>query len=236
MSENKTELQLAPNESVFSVQTFEHAQRIAKMLASSSLIPQNYQGRIDNVMIAMEMSSRMNISPLMVMQNLYIVKGTPGWSGKFVIAMINGSRRFDSDLDFEFTGEIEDYGCVAYTTKKGKRISSTKVDWKMVKAEGWFDKPGSKWKTMPDQMFMYRSASFFGNAFCPDLLMGMQTAEEIIDITPPENVKIDKEKERVRLMIEDSKTLQDLEAIAPHVGEDQLDLFTVKKDQLTAKK
>lgn len=230
------QLEQIQNQSVFSVQTFEHAQRIAKMLASSSLIPQNYQGRIDNVMIAMEMSSRMNISPLMVMQNLYIVKGTPGWSGKFVIAMINGSRRFESDLEFEFTGEKDEYGCVAHTTKKGKRIASTKVDWKMVKAEGWFDKPGSKWKTMPDQMFMYRSASFFGNAFCPDLLMGMQTAEEIIDITPPENVKVDKEKERVRLMIDDAKTLQDLDAIAPHVGEDQLDLFTVKKDQLTAKK
>ena len=51
-----------------------------------------------------------------------------------------------------------------------------------------------------------------------------------------EPIPIDKEKERVRLMIQDAKTVQDLEAIAPHVGEDQLDLFTVKKDQLTAKK
>jgi hypothetical protein len=182
MSETKTELTTQQSESAFSLQNFEHAQRVAKMIATSSLVPQAYQGKIENVMIAMEMANRMSISPMMVMQNLYIVKGNPGWSGKFVIAMINGSKRFDTDLEFQFSGEGDSYGCIAFTTKKGKRIESTKVDWKMVKGEGWLDKPGSKWKTMPDQMFRYRSAAFFGNANTPDLLMGMQTVEEILDV------------------------------------------------------
>lgn len=169
-------------ESAFSLQNFEHAQRVAKMISTSSLVPQAYQGKVENVMIAMEMANRMSISPLMVMQNLHIVKGNPGWSGTFVIAMINGSKRFDNDLEFEFSGEGDEYGCTAFTSKKGKRIDGTKINWKMVKGEGWLNKDGSKWKTMPDQMFRYRSAAFFGRAYTPDLLMGMQTAEEIIDV------------------------------------------------------
>ena len=52
----------------------------------------------------------------------------------------------------------------------------------MVKAEGWYDKSGSKWKTMPDQMFRYRAAAFFARAFCPDVLMGLQTVEETRDV------------------------------------------------------
>lgn len=224
-------------ESAFSLQNFEHAQRVAKMIAMSSLVPEAYKGKIENVMIAMEMANRMNISPLMVMQNLYIVKGNPGWSGSFVIAMINGSKRFEDNLEFEFSGIGDEYGCKAFTTRKGKRIESTRVDWKMVKGEGWLDKPGSKWKTMPEQMFRYRSAALFGRTHCPDLLMGMKTTEEIIDISNDghqERPNVDKEAERVVLMINEAKTLNDLKAIEPHVREEQLDLYTVKLDELKA--
>lgn len=187
---SETELmQHTPEQSTFSLQSFEHAQRVAKMLASSDLIPKAYQGRVDNVMIAMEMANRMQISPLMVMQNLYVVKGMPGWSGKFVIASINGSKRFTKDLDFDISGTGDEYGYTAFTfDKDGVMKQGTKVDWKMVKGEGWLNKDGSKWKTMPEQMFKYRAAAFFGNAYCPDLLMGMQTAEEIQDAVTVEPV------------------------------------------------
>lgn len=44
----------------------------------------------------------------------------------------------------------------------------------------------------------------------------------------------DKEAERVVLMIHDAKTLEELEAIGPHVKEEQLDLYTVRQDELKA--
>lgn len=181
----ENQLEQIPTQSAFGVQTFEHAQRVAKMLAASSLIPEAYRGKVENVMIAMEMGNRMNISPLMVMQNLYIVKGNPGWSGPFVIAIVNASKRFLKDLAFEQSGKegTDDYGYTAFTfDKDGNKVKGTKIDWKMVKGEGWLDKTGSKWKTMSEQMFKYRAASFFGREHTPDLLMGMQTADEIIDV------------------------------------------------------
>lgn len=223
-------------EGVFSLQSFEHAQRVAKMISVSSLVPAQYQGKIENVMIAMEMANRMNISPLMVMQNLHIVKGNPGWSGAFVIAMINGSKRFDEDLEFEFSGTEDDYGCTAFTHKKGKRIDGTKVTWRMVKGEGWLNKDGSKWKTMPEQMFRYRSAAFFGRANTPDLLMGMQTAEEIIDVEADViKPKVDKEAERIALLINDADSVQELQELSKHVPNEQLDIFTLKMDELKEK-
>jgi len=51
----------------------------------------------------------------------------------------------------------------------------------MAVAEGWFGKAGSKWQTMPEVMLRYRAASFFGKLYAPELLMGIQTAEEIHD-------------------------------------------------------
>lgn len=46
---------------------------------------------------------------------------------------------------------------------------------------------------------------------------------------------VDKEQERMALMIGDAKTLEDLQAIEEHLDPDLLDLFNNKKDELTNK-
>jgi len=56
------------------------------------------------------------------------------------------------------------------------------VTWKMVNAEGWASKNGSKWKTMADQMFIYRAAAFWQRAYAPELGMGLITTEELGDV------------------------------------------------------
>ena len=52
---------------------------IGKMFASSALVPQTYQNRPMDCTIAVDMANRMGVSPMMVMQNLYVVKGKPQW-------------------------------------------------------------------------------------------------------------------------------------------------------------
>ena len=101
------ELTIAPQNTgesgqVFAPAQFEHAQRIAKLLSSSDLVPNQYKGNIANTMVALEMAFRMNASPLMVMQNLHIIHGRPSWASSFIIASINscgkfGTLRFQSD-------------------------------------------------------------------------------------------------------------------------------------------
>ena len=52
----------------------------------------------------------------------------------------------------------------------------------MANDEGWTSKNGSKWKTMPDVMIQYRAASFFGRMNCPDMIMGICSQEEVLDM------------------------------------------------------
>jgi recombination protein RecT len=61
---------------------------------------------------------------------------------------------------------------------------------------------------------------------------------ETTDVTYLDNDEtvLDKEKERIALMIGDAKTVEDLESISSHVDADQLDLYTVKLDELKARK
>ena len=54
----------------------------------------------------------------------------------------------------------------------------------MAKREGWATKSGSKWQTMPELMIRYRAAAFWGRLYASDLLLGMQSQEEVLDVEP----------------------------------------------------
>ena len=159
--------------------------RTARMLSTSALVPDAYRQSPENCLVAIDIANRMGVSPLMVMQNLYVVKGKPSWSGSFCAAAVNGSGRF-SPLEFIFVGEKDkpSWGCYASAKRlsNGVRCFSDTITMEMAAAEGWLNKPGSKWKTMPMQMMMYRAAAFFARAHCSDILLGLPTYEEVQDV------------------------------------------------------
>jgi hypothetical protein len=166
---------------------FDQAVKQAKILAQSDLVPTDtYKNKPANCLIALDMAYRMNMSPLNVMQNLFIVKGKPGWSGQYCIAAVNACPRFQTKLEFvqlvEPDGKTKGYYAQATEAGTGKVCVGPPVTWQMVKDEGWYDKNGSKWKTMPDLMFRYRAAAFFARTYCPEVLNGLQTVDELRDV------------------------------------------------------
>lgn len=164
--------------------SFDLIQRVAKCFSMSSLVPKDYQNNLPNCVIALNMASRMGADPMMCMQNLVIVHGRPGWSAQFLIATFNKCGRF-SAIRYEFTGQegTDTWGCRAKATElaTGEVLTGTTVTIAMAKKEGWYQKNGSKWQTMPEQMLMYRAASWFVRAYAPEIAMGLQTAEEMRD-------------------------------------------------------
>jgi len=115
------------------------------------------------------------------MQNIYVVHGTPGFSAKYAIAMANRSGIFKGPICFEERGsgaslEVEAFAIVRET---GQRISFT-ASMAMAKAEKWDSNP--KYRSMPGVMLRYRAASLMIRTSCPEVLLGMQTAEEVEDV------------------------------------------------------
>ena len=84
--------------------------------------------------------------------------------------------------------DIDNLECIAFTSQRGstETLESSPVSIELAIKEGWFQKSGSKWKTMAKQMLMYRAASFWTSAYAPELSMGMKTDDEIRDITDVE--------------------------------------------------
>jgi len=166
---------------------FDEAQRFAKALASSTLVPQQYQGQqgLGNCIVALGFARRMNIDPLMVVQNLHVIHGRPSWSSQFIIGLINGCGRF-SLLRYEITGKGETLACTAVATDlaSGQELRGPEVTMTMAKKEGWATKSNSKWLTMPELMIRYRAAAFWGRLYASDMLLGIQSQEEVVDIQP----------------------------------------------------
>jgi hypothetical protein len=173
---------------------FEAGIRMAKSLAAGTMVPTQYQNNISNCLIAMELASRVGASVFAVMQNLDIIHGRPGWRGTFLIATVNGSKRFTPiRFRWEEDGQPttptninkrkDSFGCraVAKDSETGEELVGALITWEMVKAEGWNSKSGSKWKTMPEQMFMYRAGAFWTRVYSPETSLGMQTQEEVFD-------------------------------------------------------
>lgn len=164
---------------------FAEAYKMAAVYSKSGIIPANYQGKVEDCAIAIDMANRMDVSPIMVMQNLYVVKGKPSWSGQACISFL---KRQYANVMPHYVGTIgeDDRGCYFTATDKvtGEEIRGTTVTIAMAKSEGWYskkDKYGketSKWSTMSEQMLAYRAAAFFARVYCPDVLMGCAVESE----------------------------------------------------------
>ena len=162
---------------------FEYGQRAARLLAASSLLPAAFKGNVADCFILLEIAARIGASPLAVAQNLHIIKGRPSWSAQFAISLINSCGRY-TPLRYDLAGDGDNRQCIAWAIERasGERVEGPPVSIAMAKAEGWFSKPESKWKTMPELMLRYRAAAFFCRVNLPEFMLGMKTVEELHDI------------------------------------------------------
>lgn len=195
---------------VFSPNSYDKSMEMCVVLAKSNLVPKDFQNKPENILIAMEISQRTGSSLLAVMQSLNIIQGRPTFGSKYIIAAINSTGKFtplrfqfgeeseERDITFSYTVwengqkskregkvKLKNRTCKAYCTDKqtGETLYSPEVSLEMAVHEGWYTKDGSKWKTMPELMLMYRSATMFGGIYAPEVTMGMSSKEEIEDIS-----------------------------------------------------
>lgn len=168
-----------------SASNFATAQRMAAALAASTMMPGPYQGNIPNCLIAIELASRIGASVFAVAQNIDIIHGRPSWRATFLIATVNASGKF-TPIRYRWQGKegTDSWGCraVAKDRETGEECLGALITIALAKSEGWTKKSGSKWLTMPEQMLMYRAAAFWSRVYSPELSLGMQTREEVIDV------------------------------------------------------
>lgn len=117
----------------------------------------------------------------------------------------NQRKKVPEDYNEERYADLDNVTMVAYCTdiSTGKTLISSEVSIKMAVLEGWYDKDGSKWKTMQEKMLRYRAASFWVNEYAPELSMGMRTQEEIEDVEKTEDIEYSEVSSNIKRTIDE---------------------------------
>lgn len=162
---------------------FELEQRRAKALVSSVFFPASLKtgDGLANAVIVYELANRMQISPFEVAQSVFVIHNKPSFETKFLVARLNQSGKIKGRLLTIMSDDKQEAHCEAIDASTGKNLIGATISLEIAKREGWLDKNGSKWQTMPELMLRYRAQSFFINEFFPEVKFGMKTSEEVID-------------------------------------------------------
>ena len=178
------------------IATYAELWQAGEMFAGSQLVPESFRGKPGDCAIALDLALRLDLNPLSLFPQLYVIHGRPSLSAQYMIALVNRSGRFtpitwtegdDGVVEYTAYGKtrkIPNYYAVASfkSAITGEIYASTRVDVRLAHANGWLTKDGSKWQTMPAQMCRYRSASWLIKSYAPELAMGLSFADESEDI------------------------------------------------------
>lgn len=156
------------------------AYKFACIMAKSDIVPSHYRGKPENTFIAVQTAYRMNLDPMQVMQNTFIVGGKLGMVSAFAISLANQSGLFDSGIRYRIEGSGENLKVTAYANlKKSDEEISYTITMREAIAENWTKNP--KYKTLPELMLRYRAATLLIRTHAPEVLNGMHMVEEIED-------------------------------------------------------
>ena len=171
-------LQLAHGDDIFAnPAAFEHAQRVAKVFASSNMIPQHLRGNFSDCLIAYQIARRLGEEPLTVFQNIYVVGGRPGWRTEYIIARANRLGVFKKRITWKASGSGDSLVVTATATLADGNVVEIACDMQMAKAEGWTKNP--KYQSMPEHMLRWRSAAMLIRLHVPEVMGGMPISDEI---------------------------------------------------------
>lgn len=169
--------------------TFEMLSGLATKFSQSQLVPTHFKGKPHDCFIAMQMAHRMQIDPFLTLQNLNIINGKPSWAAPFAISLANERGPFSEKIKFTINGDGDNLSVTAHAALRDSgEVAQATVSLKMAKLEGWTK--NLKYQTMPEQMLCYRAATFLIRRHCPEILNGMQTNDEVEDISYSRNERV----------------------------------------------
>jgi hypothetical protein len=159
----------------------EHLWRLSKYFAASKMVPPHFQQKPEDCMVALMMASQLDVNPVLALQNLQVISGRPGFSASFAIGLANQRGPFAGPITWSSKGQGDSLEVTAQATIRATgEVVTAMVSMAMAKAEGWVKNP--KYRSIPEQMLRYRSATWLIRLHCPEVLMGLSSSEELEDI------------------------------------------------------
>lgn len=185
-------MQVTTTNQGFAPVTLDEAMRFSEMLAKSQMVPKAYQGKPEDVLVAVQWGKELGLAPLQALQNIACINGKPSVYGDAALALVQASPVCEDIEEFFENEGTENYVAVCVAHRKGRSPVTVKFSVGDAKRAGLWGKPGP-WQAYPKRMMQMRARGFALRDAFPDVLKGLITAEEAQDypqeeakdITPP---------------------------------------------------
>lgn len=164
--------------------------RKAKLLSTSQFLPKCYQNRPDDCLVALQWAQRSGRDPMELLQNSFVVHGTPGLYSRYMLALANREGIFDKPVRFVTKGSGDSLEVTAVALIDGEEYTAS-ASMAMARAEKWDRNPKYN-GPMAEHMLKWRSLAFLIRFTAPEVLLGLYTVEELEDVHyaehPPRDV------------------------------------------------
>jgi hypothetical protein len=158
---------------------FGQLQRVANLMCNSGLVPAHLRGsdKLSDCFLVAAQAFRWGMDPFSVAQHTFVTKGKLGYEGKLIAALVNASAKLEHNLKPVYSGQGGKRQVVIVGRLKGETEDRT-IDGNV---DGW-KTDNEKWGSMPDQMLFYRGAREWARRHMPEVMLGIQADEEVIQV------------------------------------------------------
>jgi hypothetical protein len=164
----------------FAPVTLDEAMKFSEMLAKSSMVPRQYQGKAEDILVACQWGREIGLAPMQALQNIAVINGKPSVYGDAAMALVQASPVCENIEEYMEGEGTENPVAVCIAHRKGR--TPVKVTFSVqdaVRANLW-GKQGP-WTQYPKRMMQMRARGFALRDAFPDVLKGLITAEEAED-------------------------------------------------------
>jgi len=176
---------------------FDQMMRIAKVMASSKLVPTHLiasrankdspwiaftdEEAIANCFLVVNQAVSWNMDPFQVAQGTYVERGKIGYEGKLLAAVINSHPKMAGQLDYDYDGNpgqqrrVVVKGSLKGENGKQRVVEGTVERW-ATSNDGW------KATKQQDQMLSYRGAREWARRHLPEAIFGVHGDDEVVEI------------------------------------------------------
>ncbi|MDB5042219.1 MAG: hypothetical protein JWN27_2945 [Candidatus Eremiobacteraeota bacterium] len=170
----------------FSLQArnYDEAWQFAETIAKSDLAPKDYRGKPANVLVAVQMGQEVGLKPMQALQAIAIINGRPSLYGDGLLGVVRDSPLCEWIKEYRIGTPGTDgdgWTCEAKRVGDPNIISNT-FTVADAKAAGLWNKEGP-WKQYgATRMTKMRARSWTCRDGFADVLKGLRSAEEMLDV------------------------------------------------------
>jgi hypothetical protein len=162
----------------------EDAVRLAGHIAQSGLVPKQYVGKPESVLVAMMFGDELGMGPMAALQSIQVINGTPSLFGDAPLALCR--RHSDWEGIEETYVDDPKHGLTAVCTvkRRGEPVHTERFSVAEAKLAGLWGKAGP-WTQYPKRMLRFRARGYALRDVFPDAIKGMGIVETADQLPAP---------------------------------------------------